>query len=371
VNQSQNNANGILTINLGAIRSNWRLLQKVTSQNCQVSAVIKADAYGLGAQKIFKTLRDEGCQKFFVATLEEALCLKKLDSFAEIYVLNGPDPGTESEFLTNNLYPVINSMEQFKRWREKARYFNLNSSTVLHIDTGMNRLGISLDEAKNIALQENWKPSFIMSHLACAGIPSHPQNLSQWNAFKTVKNFFPQTKASLSASSGIFLGQEWHFDIVRSGGALWGLNPTLHLKNPMKQVVTLKGKVIQCRHVQAGDSVGYGAYRVDRSMTLAIVAVGYADGILRTLENKHLGYISHQKLKLVGVVSMDMIMIDITHIPEDMIKPGDYIDILGDHFTADDAAQSAGTLGYEILTSLGHRYERHYLDDVNNMDNSL
>jgi alanine racemase len=231
----------------------------------------------------------------------------------------------------------------------------------LHVDTGMARLGLTLAEAAKAAADQSVAPILVMSHLACADLPAHPLNETQAERFRQVRSLFPQVPGSLSASSGIFLGPAWHHDWARAGAALWGVNPTPDDPNPMAQVVRLKGKIVQLRDIDGGDTVGYGAaYRARRASRLAVVAVGYADGLLRSLEGRGIAHVGESAVPMVGRVSMDLVTFDVTHIPPHAVAPGDFIDLIGPHFSVDQLAAAAQTSAYEILTGLGSRFHRVY-----------
>jgi alanine racemase len=322
--------------------------------------VVKANAYGLGAAPVALALQAAGCRSFFVATLDEGIAVRAaLGDVAEIAVFNGPLPGTEGEYRAHGLTPVLNDLGQVAAWRR------VNAAAMLHIDTGMARLGLSPRElALLIADPMLWQGiplTGIISHLACADTPDHALNTMQLARFVAARGHFPGLRASLSASSGIFLGREFHHDLVRPGAALYGVNPCPDSANPMRQVITLKGKILQVREIDSGESVGYGAAHVmSGTGRLATVAVGYADGWLRALSHRGSAVIAGQRAPLVGRVSMDLVTFDVSAIDPAQIKPGDFAELLGGDYGIDAAAADAGTIGYEILTSLGARYHRVY-----------
>jgi alanine racemase len=354
-----NRAGAILEIDLGAIVANWRLLA-ARAAPAACAAVVKANAYGLGAGPVARDLQNAGCRIFFVATLDEGIALRAvLGQAAEIAVFNGPLPGTEHEYPAHRLTPVLNGLGQVAAWRR------MNAPAMLHIDTGMSRLGLPPRELAVLTDDPTlWQPiplTAIVSHLACADTPDHALNKAQLIRFAAAKAHFPRLRASLSASSGIFLGREYHHDLVRPGAALYGVNPCPESLNPMQQVVTLKGKILQVREIDSGESVGYGAAHVmPKAGRLATVAAGYADGWLRAMSHRGSGIIAGQRAPLVGRVSMDLVTFDVSAIDPALVRPGDSVELLGAAYGVDEAAADAGTIGYEILTSLGGRYHRVY-----------
>lgn len=352
-------AGAILEIGLGAIVANWRLLAgRAAPAAC--AAVVKANAYGLGAAPVAQALQAAGCGIFFVATLDEGIALRAaLGPKPEIAVFNGPLSGTEREYPTHRLSPVLNDLGQVAAWRR------MNAPAMLHIDTGMSRLGLSPRELALLTDDPTlWQPiplSGIISHLACADTPDHALNAAQLTRFSAAKAHFPGLRASLAASSGVFLGREYHYELVRPGAALYGVNPCPGRRNPMQQVVTLKGKILQVREIDSGQPVGYGAAHVmPRAGRLATVAVGYADGWLRAMSHRGSGMIAGQRAPLVGRVSMDLITFDVSAIDPALVRPGGSIELLGAAYGVDEAAADAGTIGYEILTALGSRFHRVY-----------
>ncbi len=367
--QSSATAWGRLTIDLAALAQNYRLLRdRAAPAAC--AGVVKADAYGLGARPVSAALYAEGCRHFFVAHLSEGLDLRAhLPTDAAIYVLNGLLPGTEQDCAASNIIPVVNSVAQFYAWTDLAMQLGQKLGqklpTVIQVDTGMSRLGLASEDAARVAKETDRLGAidlrYVMSHLACAEQIHKPANDQQLAAFRRLKALFPQAGGSLANSSGIFLGADYHFDLVRPGAALYGLSPVEDGPNPMAAVVQLEVQVIQTRHIQAGQSVGYGyTATAPGPMRLATVSVGYADGWLRSLSSRGAAYYNDLRLPIVGRVSMDSMTIDIGALPEDM--PDAFrVDLIGPYQTADDVARDSGTIGYEILTSLGQRYARRYV----------
>lgn len=359
-------AGAILTIDLDAIVANWRFLEEKVAPTSRCAAVVKADAYGLGAARVTSALYAAGCCRFVVATFDEALILRPLLPQAEILVLSGPFAGCETDFVTSEITPVLNSPEQIGRWRVTARRFGRALPSVLHVDTGMSRLGLNLEETRSLAGDTETlkaiRPILLMSHLACADEPAHPLNRQQLTAFQAARAMLPALPGSLAASSGIFLGADWHANWCRPGAALYGLQPSEEVPNPMRPVVRLDARIIQVRDIDAGESVGYGAtHRAPRAGKLATVAAGYADGLFRTLGNRGFGYLGGHRVPLVGRVSMDLVIFDVTGLPAGLAAPGAVINLIGPKTSVDDLGRTAGTIGYEILTALGRRYHRHYL----------
>ena len=355
-----------LSVDLAAVVGNWRLLSARLRPGCRAAAVVKADAYGLGAAQVAPALLAAGCRRFLVATIDEGVALRPLLPGAEILVLNGPWPGGERDFVAHSLVPVLNSPEQAAAWAAFAAASGRTLPSALHIDTGMSRLGFTAAQAARLSADPNAAAELglilVISHLACADDPSDPMNRRQLQAFRDAARGFPGIETSLAASSGIFLGPDWHGDWARPGAALYGLRPNLDGPNPMAQVVRLQGRILQVRDVDAGDTVGYGAtHRCARPGRLAIVAAGYADGLFRALGNRGCGLLGGWRVPLVGRVSMDLIAVDVTETPPGQAQPDGLIDLIGPGNSVDDVAAAAGTIGYEVLTALGRRYHREYL----------
>ncbi|MBK7457579.1 MAG: alanine racemase [Betaproteobacteria bacterium] len=356
-------AGAVLAIDLGAIVANWRLLKaRVGGADC--AAVLKADAYGLGAAQVGPALAAAGCRQFFVAHLDEAIVLKPLlPRDATLSVLHGPLPGSEAEFVAHGVRPVLNSQAQIDAWRALAHRLDRELGAIVQVDTGMARLG--LDERELRALADDRGAFFglrvelVMSHLACADDPAHPANAAQLVRFAAARRSLPQAPASLANSSGIFLGGDYHFDLVRPGAALYGLAPAAGAPNPMRPVLRLQARVIQVRELPAGTPVGYGhAWSSDRPSRIATASVGYADGWLRSLGNRASVWAGEVELPIVGRVSMDTVTIDATALPPDALRPGDAVDLIGPSCDVDRVAAQAGTIGYEMLTRLGRRFSR-------------
>jgi len=354
-------AGAILEIDLGAIVANWRMLAaKAVPAAC--AAVVKANGYGLGATEVAGALLAAGCRRFYVATLDEGIALRAaLGAGPEIAVFNGPLPGSAKDFAAARLIPVLNDPGQVESW-EKLTAGDRGSAPAIHVDTGLNRLGLSLAEFDAlVARLERIGIDTLVSHLACAETPGHALNAAQRERFLAARRRLPGIRASLAASSGIFLGADFHFDEVRPGAALYGVNPCPGQPNPMRAVARLSAKIVQLRKIDSGESVGYGAAHVmDGPGLLATAAIGYADGWPRSLSHRGCGWIAGKRIPLLGRVSMDLATFDVSAVDPVELAPGATIELIGDRYGVDDAAADAGTIGYEILTALGSRYHRVY-----------
>ncbi|MER9654069.1 alanine racemase [Mesorhizobium sp. M0152] len=358
-------AGAILTIDLGAIRENYRRL-KARLAGARCAGVVKADGYGLGASRVASALAREGCDIFFVALLAEGVELRKaIGTGPDIYVLNGLPPGSEPEAVSAGLCAVINSTGQLKAWREAARRAGRKLPAAIQGDTGMSRLGMSPSEVeaavKDSSAFDGIEVRYVMSHLACADEPRHPANEQQRQAFDWLRAMLPEAPASLANSSGIFLGPSYRYDLARPGAALYGINPTPGQANPMLPVVRLQAKVAQMRSVEKGAGIGYGhSYRAEGPLRLATISFGYADGWPR--RSASAAWFEGMRLPFLGRVSMDSIILDISALPAGRLAEGDLVELLGPSQSVDDAASHAGTIGYEILAGLGPRFHRRYVN---------
>jgi alanine racemase len=366
----------ILTIDLAAIAANYRaLVEQVAPATC--AAAVKADAYGLGAAMVAPVLYREGCRHFFVATVDEGLALRQVLPHALIYVLNGLPPGAAATLASNDLIPVLCTLEQIEDWRKFCTTSGLQKPAALQIDTGISRLGLTQADVVRLATDPRPLRGFplvhVMSHLACGDEPASPMNDQQLMLFRTLIERFPwpatgpgaKPSFGMSASSGVFLGSDFHFDLVRPGAALYGLEPVGGRRNPMRPVVRLQGKILQIRDVDAGMTVGYGAsHRFEGPSRLATIGMGYADGIFRSLGNRGVVFVAGERAPVVGRISMDLMTVDVGRVPRPAVYPGAAVDIIGPEQSVDDFARSAGTIGYEVLTAFGKRYQRRYLSDT-------
>jgi len=358
-----------LTVDLGAVRENYRALRRRLGR-AACAAVLKADAYGLGADRVAPALAAEGCRHFFVAHLEEGIALRPhVPEMAEVFVLHGPMPGCEDAALAHRLTPVLNSLEQVEGWAALARRHGRALPAVLQLDTGMSRMGLSPADLDRIAAEPRRLDAIdlrlVMSHLACAERQDHPANGTQRLRFDVARRRLPQAPASLANSSGIFLGPDFHYDLARPGAALYGLAPVAGAANPLRPAVRLQARVVQLRMIAAGDEVGYGlTWRAAGPARIATVAVGYADGFPRSTGNVGVAYLGDTALPIVGAVSMDSLGLDVSALPDGALRPGAMVDLIGPHRGVDAVAADAGTIGYEILTRLGRRFRREYRDGV-------
>ncbi len=339
-----------LTINLYTLASNWQALDAKTS--CETGAVVKADAYGLGAGPVSAALAEEGVRNFFVAAAEEGAAVREaVGPDATISVFSGHMEGDSDQLLQHNLTPLLNSPEQFRRHRQALPEHAFG----IQLDTGMNRLGIEPADWAALRTEiEPLNPSLVMSHLACADEPDNPMNRHQLRVFHELTDGSAAPR-SLAATGGILLGSDYHFDLCRPGIGMYGGQPFADAK----PVVTVDLPVIQVREVEPGESVGYGnSWVARRKSRIATVAAGYADGLHRAIGGGIDAFVADRPCPVVGRISMDLITIDVTDLPEDPER----LRILNGHQTVDDLAEAAGTIGYEILTSLGARYSRGYIE---------
>jgi len=353
-----------LLIDLNAVAANYRVLKdQMSGKAC--GACVKANCYGLGMEEIAPVLAREGCEDFFVSFLEGGIKLRAVLPEACIHVFTGLAGGKPQDFVEHNLIPGLNSLAEINAWSQFCHKTNTSHPVNVHIHSGMPRTGTPPDEVKAIlddpSLLGDLNLELVISHLACADDANHPMNAEQLNYFNGTQRKIAAKRASLANSSGIFLGSDYHFDTGRPGAAIYGLNPTPNKPSPMAQVVRLQGKILQIRCVDTPQSVGYGAtHRTSEPGRIATVGVGYADGYLRSLSSntnrKAMAHIGDVPVPVVGRVSMDMITLDVSRVPEHQCRPGMPVDLIGPHHDADALAQEAGTIGYEIKTSLGGRH---------------
>ena len=359
---------GRLTVDLDALADNWAALARLAS-TAETAAVVKGDAYGIGVEAAAPALARAGCKTFFVALPSEGVQLRAALPSAVIYVLNGLLEGAAATYAGLDLRPVLSSWDEIEEWaayREKG----VATGSAIHVDTGMNRLGLTLHEALDLARRSDLLaaigPTLIMSHLSSADTPADPFNFRQLALFNEIRGEFPDLPASLANSAGILLGEDFHFDLVRPGIALYGASAAAA---PLRIVVTAEARVLAVREVDEGEAVGYGSSeRVKRTSRIAILAAGYADGYHRRAgssddrKGAHV-YIRGRPAPLVGRVSMDLMAADVTDIRA--VTRGDWAELFGSSVPIDDLARTAGTIGYELLTGLGRRYARQYLGGRN------
>lgn len=355
-------AGAVLTVDLGAVRENYRRLRE-RLDGVECGSVVKADGYGLGASEVAAALLREGCRSFFVAHAAEGIGLRQaIGDRPDIHILNGVHPGAEDDCALAGLIAVANSAEQLAAWQAAARRLGRRLPVTVQVDSGMSRLGMSTDEVGSLGPDAfvGLDLKLVMSHLACADEPGNPVNERQRQAFDALRAMLPPAPASLDNSSGVFLGEAFRYDLARPGAALYGVNPTPGRDNPMRPVVRLEAKVIQTRELMADIGVGYGhAYRTSAPLRTATVALGYADGWPRRTAAS--ASFEGMKLPFVGRVSMDSIILDISALAEHRLQPGDLVEVIGNAQTVDEIAGLSGTIGYEILTGLGHRFHRRYV----------
>lgn len=341
----------LLTIDLDAIADNWRMLNAASDDRVETAAVVKANGYGLDAARVARSLAYAGVRTFFVAVAEEGVAVRRVvGAHPRIFVFSGHMRGDADILRAHHLTPLLNSVDQLTGHMETAGDLPFG----LQLDTGMNRLGMEpaeWDAIRPIVLPLN--PTLVMSHLACADEPGHPMNTRQLAQFQAMTDGIGVPR-SLAATGGIILGPEFHFDMTRPGIGLYGGEPFVEAR----PVVRLEIPVIQVRELEPGETVGYGnTWTADRPSRIATIAAGYADGLIRAMGNTARLYAGNQPCKLAGRVSMDLLTVDVTDLAE---VPGT-LSILGNMQTVDQLAEAAGTIGYEILTSLGNRYGRRYL----------
>ena len=352
-----------LTIDLDALAANYAALAREAA-GAEVAPVVKADGYGLGAAAVAGRLHAEGARSFYVARLDEGEALRAAfgDRPAVIYVLDGAAPGSGPRLKAAQLVPVLNSPAQVEEWSASARA-GPPLPAAIHIDTGMNRLGLSVGEAQALSQASDrlagLSVDLVVSHLACADDPGHSLNARQQSAFAQARQLFPDARASFANSAGIFLGEDYRFDQVRPGIGLYGGGPR-GLPDPrLRTVATYEAPILQVRAAAAGETVGYGAtFAIERAMRIAILAAGYADGMLRSGSGRGFAAVRGKRCRFLGRVSMDLIAIDVSGVD---IAPGEYAQLLGPDVPIDEAAQNAGAIAYELLVRLGPRAERRYI----------
>ena len=359
-----------LTVDLSAIQANYRLLSTMVAPGV-CGAAVKGDAYGLGLGPVSRALWAAGCRHFFVARPSEGGDLRPLlPRDAVIYVLDGLFPGQAEFYATEDLRPALISHAEAREWAAFGRVWGRKLPCAIHFDSGINRLGFDRADLAGLVADNrtigDLNIALVMSHLACGDDPASAMNQRQLSLFTEQLKALPQAPVSLANSGGIFLGQSWHFDIARPGIALYGGNPNRAAVNPMKPVVQLTAPILQLRSVAPGETVGYGAtWTAERPSRIAILGAGYRDGIPRSLSSTRTDgpaqvAVAGRRAAVVGRVSMDMLGVDVTGIPEQLCGRGALVEVLGATITADEAAGWAGTIPYEILTRLGTRYARHY-----------
>lgn len=361
-----------LTIDLNALVQNWQFLRE-KSGKAECSAVIKADAYGLGIEPVASALTKAGCKTFFVAMAEEGERVRAVAPEARIFILNGIFADTMDVITQNNLSPVLGNVDQVALWAIRGE----GGACALHVDTGMNRLGLDVDEAlqlsENKSMLSRLNAKVLMSHLACADDPDHDHNTLQHENFQKCTSKFSNLEASFSNSAATLTRPDFHYELTRPGVALYGGEAVNEIANPMQAVVTAQSRILQIRHAKQGEKVGYGAEaELNRPTKIATISGGYADGFHRALSgvgvplrgaNPEGGkvWVDGHLAPILGRVSMDLITVDVTDVPEQVLDQTKWVELFGKNIAVDDAARACGTIGYELLTSLGGRYVREYV----------
>jgi alanine racemase len=366
-----NAAGGLLHIDLDALASNWRTLRD-NAGGAEAAAVVKANAYGTGIEQAVPALLRAGCRTFFVAHLDEAIRARSVAPDATIYVLNGLLTGTGRTYADFDLRPVLGSLEEIDEWASFSRAQGRKFKAAVHVDTGMNRLGLTVPEGlalKDSSNLRDFELALLMSHFVSAEESDNSLNEQQIAAFEALRQSLPGIPASLANSSGIFLNQKPHFDLVRPGYALYGGNPTPDRDNPMRPVVRLEGRIIQLRWIEPDQTVGYNArWTALERRCVATISIGYADGYPRSASARGnssetvlagMALVADRPCPFAGNVSMDLIAVDVTEVAN-QVKRGDTVTLIGGDMTVDEVGRRAGTIGYEVLTNLGSRYARTY-----------
>lgn len=355
LNSTSSSSRPILEIDLNNLVYNYKLAQQLASYS-KVSCVVKANAYGLGAVQVSKALYQAGCRDFYVAYLEEAMQIAPNLDQSNIYILSSNTTDELSESVKLGFIPVLNTTDAVSRYKKLGDHL----SCVVNFDTGMTRAGLNMSDADMLDVV-GLDVRYIVSHLACADEPDHPLNAEQLSYVKRLQAQFQNIPISFANSSGIFLGKDYLFNQVRPGSMLYGINPTPHTINPMKHVATIKAKVLQIRTLDKARTVSYGAkYLAADGAKIATIGCGYADGYHRFASFNSNCYFQGIELPIVGTITMDMMMVDVSKLSDDLLAKLDYVELLNHHFTVDDLAKKAKTIGYEVLTSLGNRFNRIY-----------
>lgn len=353
---------GRVEIDLAALADNYATLARACAPGT-AGAVVKADAYGLGVAPVARRLAAAGCRHFFVATPREGVTLRGVLADAEILVLDGLGVTSREAFIAAALIPVLNTRAELERWAGAG-------PAAVHIDTGMNRLGLGAADVEALAAEQELLARldvrYVLTHLACADEPGHADNATQLERFAAVRLLWPQAQTSIGNSAGLLLGDAFGGDLARPGIALYGANPFRREPSPVRPVVTVRARILALREVGAGASIGYGAsFTTTAPMRVATVAIGYADGYLRSLGNCGVAEVAGQRVPVVGRVSMDLITLDVTALGPDQVAEGDWATLIGGSISLEEVAALAGTINYELLTALGSRLERVYLNPDN------
>ncbi|MGF7161070.1 alanine racemase [Rhodoligotrophos appendicifer] len=362
-------AGATMMVDLRALQSNYRYLAAL-AKPVECAAAVKAEAYGIGLVEAGTALWSAGCKTFFVALPVEGARLRQVLPDATIYVLNGLLPGTSSFLAAYSLRPVLSSIDEISEWAKFCHSEDRRLPAGIHVDTGINRLGLNEKQVECLAASRKelcaFRITLIISHLACGDTPNAAMNRAQIETFDRLRALLPQAQCSLANSAGTLNVSDFHYDLVRPGIALYGGNPLAERANPMKPVISLYGTILGVREVPAGETIGYSAtWKAERNSNIAVISVGYADGFFRSLggtsraERAHV-FVGGQFAPVIGRISMDMITVDVTDVPPEFARRGGRAELIGSHITIDDLARWAGTIPYEILTALGSRFARIY-----------
>jgi alanine racemase len=359
-----------LTIDHAALCDNWRKLD-AASPGARTASVVKANGYGLGLGDVGISLAAAGCEVFFVANVDEGIRLRRILKTREIFVFSGLTRRNAAAYAESNLIPVLNSIEDISVWAEFWKLRGSRRPCAVQFDTGMNRMGLNSKDITKFTNNDELASSIniitAMSHLACADDRDHEMNKSQLEKFQLYSDHFKGSELSLANSAGIYLGNSYHFNLVRPGIALYGGEYSKTDENKMNVVVSAEAKIVQIHNVRKGEMIGYGGTHVfTRDSKVATVSAGYADGYLRSGSSSPsggaMGAIGETRVPVVGRISMDYTAFDVSDVPEQVLENTDYIELFGHHIKLDDAARGAGTLGYEFLTSMGRRYYRNHIN---------
>lgn len=355
----------LITIDLDALETNFRYCSRQL-QPASVAAVVKADAYGLGVEKIAPALWHAGCSQFFTATHREGITLRALLPDAEIFILEGVTEQSQAIFCDHGLVPVLITPDHSALWAAQGRKLRRKLPAIIHIDTGMTRLGFGERELREMLENSNdldWlETRYIMTHYACADEPGANKTQQQLEQFNRLRALLPPAPTSVGNSAGGLMGKEFSGDMARLGLALFGGNPYQNEMPPLQPVLRVQSRILQVRDIDEGTTVGYGAtYSAPTRLRIATVGTGYADGYPWSLGNRGIASIGGHRVRVVGRVSMDMITLDVTAVPEELLKPGRMIDLIGPDVSLEEVAELAGTVNYEILTRLSQRARRKYV----------
>ena len=353
-----------LIINLNNIKNNLNIIKKFSKTT--ICPVIKANAYGLGDVQIAKFLKKNKCKDFWVANISEALKITKKISNINIYVANGLNKNEEQIFFKNKFIPILNTYEQFRKWTNFLNKKKIFNKLAIQVDTGMCRSGMQDEEILKIynerSIMKKFKEVIIYTHLASADEKKSKYNIDQKNKFLIIKSMFQfqNCKFSLAASGGIFLGKDYHFDMVRPGISLYG--GKLFFNKKLKNVVSLISPVIQINSLKKGETAGYNqTYKAKKNIVTATIPLGYADGVKIKISNIGHVFYKNIKLSMIGRISMDLMIIDITKV-KNKIKIGDYLEVFGNNISLDDFARISDTSPYDIITSISDRCEKVYVN---------